>query len=81
MKRPFSAINESVQALAAGPLESVNNQVDETDMTDVEEHSALEVELDRGDAILDSLKFVKRDRLRWLSQTSVSTDIRSTSTC
>jgi hypothetical protein len=81
MKRPFAAINESVQALAAGHHESVNNHVDETDMTDVEEHSALEVELDRGDAILDSLKFVKRDRLRWLSQTSVSTDTRPTSTC
>jgi len=67
MKRPFSAINETVLAPAAGLI--VDQE--ETDVTDVEEHSALEVELDRGDAILDSLKFVKKDRLRWLTQTSV----------
>lgn len=51
----------------AGPV----HDQEETDVSDVEEHSALEVELDRGDAILDSLKFVKKDRLRWLTQTSV----------
>lgn len=68
MKRPFSAINETVLAPAAAIL---NDDQEETDVTDVEEHSALEVELDRGDAILDSLKFVKKDRLRWLTQTSV----------
>lgn len=67
MKRPFSAINETVLAPAAAHLD----QEEESDVTDVEEHSALEVELDRGDAILDSLKFVKKDRLRWLTQTSV----------
>jgi hypothetical protein len=67
MKRPFSAINETVLAPAATHLD----QDEETDVTDVEEHSALEVELDRGDAILDNLKFVKKDRLRWLTQTSV----------
>jgi len=67
MKRPFSAINETVLAPAATHLD----QEEESDVTDVEEHSALEVELDRGDAILDSLKFVKKDRLRWLTQTSV----------
>lgn len=70
MKRPFSAISERVLAPAAGPHDTPVG--DETDMTDVEEHSALEVELDRGDAILDSLKFVKKDRLRWLTQASVS---------
>ena len=67
MKRPFSAINETVIAPVAVHLD----QEEESDVTDVEEHSALEVELDRGDAILDSLKFVKKDRLRWLTQTSV----------
>ena len=67
MKRPFSAINETVLAPAATHL----GHEEESDVTDVEEHSALEVELDRGDAILDSLKFVKKDRLRWLTQTSV----------
>ena len=69
MKRPFSAISETILAPAAGQHDA--QEVDETDMTDVEEHSALEVELDRGDAILDSLKFVKKDRLRWLTQASV----------
>jgi hypothetical protein len=68
MKRPFSAINETVLAPAATVLD---DRAEETDVTDVEEHSALEVELDRGDAILDSLKFVKKDRLRWLTQASV----------
>lgn len=69
MKRPFSAISDTILAPAAGLHDA--QEVDETDMTDVEEHSALEVELDRGDAILDSLKFVKKDRLRWLTQASV----------
>jgi hypothetical protein len=79
MKRPFSAISESVLAPAAGLHDA--QEVEETDMTDVEEHSALEVELDRGDAILDSLKFVKKDRLRWLTQASVrlSSEISSES--
>ena len=67
MKRPFSAINETVLAPAATQLD----HEEESDVTDVEAHSALEVELDRGDAILDNLKFVKKDRLKWLTQTSV----------
>jgi hypothetical protein len=73
MKRPFSAISESGPALAVRRQDKPDEQdEDATDVTDVEEHSALEVELDRGDAVLDSLKFVKKDRLRWLTQTSVS---------
>lgn len=72
MKRPFSAISDGPALAVQRPGEPEEHDEDDTDVTDVEEHSALEVELDRGDAVLDSLKFVKKDRLRWLTQTSVS---------
>lgn len=74
MKRPFSAISDGPALAVQRQEQPEEHDGDDTDVTDVEEHSALEVELDRGDAVLDSLKFVKKDRLRWLTQTSVSTE-------
>lgn len=73
MKRRFSALNETV---AAPRVRQEPVHESDTEVTDVEEHSALEVELDRGDEVLDSLKFVKKDRLRWLTQASVSVSNR-----
>lgn len=72
MKRRFSAINETAVAGPTRPRTKENDHGSDTEVTDVEEHSALEVELDRGDEKLDSLRFIKRDRLRWLTQASVS---------
>lgn len=86
MKRRHSAIDDnaatatilaSASTQKAAPAQSSTPRQrryhdSDTEVTDVEEHSALEVELDRGDEVLDSLKFVKKDRLRWLTQASVS---------
>ena len=71
MKRRHSAINETETATLPNARE-VYDHASDTEVTDVEEHSDLEVELERGDETLDRLKFVKKDRLRWLTQASVS---------
>lgn len=71
MKRRHSAINETETATLPGARDA-DDHASDTEVTDVEEHSALEVELERGDETLDRLKFVKKDRLRWLTHASVS---------
>ena len=71
MKRRHSAINETETATLPS-VRDVHDHASDTENTDVEDLSALEVELERGDETLDRLKFVKKDRLRWLTQASVS---------